>query len=613
MSKLFALIIMTARKALSVAVLSLNMAALARYAQFYLWLVMFAFVTGCAHQSSLISFINSKKPNLVKNAQKELQVTERSFDPDTLYDLLLAELSIQYYQYDTTLTYYKKQALKTRDSGVIQRAWRIANFVGARKTAIEMASLWTEVEPESLMALNALSLEFMLSGRLVDSGEMMLQVLRRGGQSSFELLAMYAEDSSPDERQQLLDVLNKATEINRSNPQLHFAKTILFYQERQMKDALRACNKTLNLKIQGSHAHARVILMKSKILSELKKTTEAKKVLANGLNLYPSAVRMRIQYVKLLLNMGEMLEARFNMELLFMQAFDDPDVLLMIGMLALESDFLNEAGRYLSKLQNYNTHYNVANYHLGRIDVIQGHWKQARSHFMKVGAGRYFLSSRVLLAQTLVENDKLVMLRNDFSSSRKAYPDYASQLFLMEAEVLIEKRKYKQANKILVVAVKYYDKDVGLLYTRAMLSEKMSNFTQTEKDLRKILSIDSNNVAALNALGFSLAYRNERLVEAKKLIVKALKIRPADPAIMDSLGWVEYQMKNYEIALGYLYRAYHATKDVEIAAHLGEVLWVTGQEANAWEVWNEALELEPDHIVLKETLERFQVQQVEQP
>ena len=97
----------------------------------------------------------------------------------------------------------------------------------------------------------------------------------------------------------------------------------------------------------------------------------------------------------------------------------------------------------------------------------------------------------------------------------------------------------------------------------------------------------------------------DRLQEARELISKALDIKPDDPAILDSLGWVEYKLGRLPRALELLQDAYKLFPDHEVAAHLGEVLWQSNRRQEAQQVWTEALNAKPDSEILQETIQRL--------
>jgi Flp pilus assembly protein TadD len=109
----------------------------------------------------------------------------------------------------------------------------------------------------------------------------------------------------------------------------------------------------------------------------------------------------------------------------------------------------------------------------------------------------------------------------------------------------------------------------------------------------------------LNALGYTLADRTERYEEARVLLERAVEIKPDDPYIMDSVGWVYYRLGRYADSVKYLRSAVTIRPDAEISAHLGEVLWVMGDRSGAESVWSQALESTPDSEVLLGIIKKF--------
>ena len=113
------------------------------------------------------------------------------------------------------------------------------------------------------------------------------------------------------------------------------------------------------------------------------------------------------------------------------------------------------------------------------------------------------------------------------------------------------------------------------------MSEQFNDFATTESDLRFILSRDPDNITALNALGYSLSNRVGRYEEALAFVEKAFALRPDDPAIIDSLGWAQYRLGQFETATYHLKIAFEQFPDDEVAAHLIEVYWVSGEKSKA--------------------------------
>ncbi len=147
--------------------------------------------------------------------------------------------------------------------------------------------------------------------------------------------------------------------------------------------------------------------------------------------------------------------------------------------------------------------------------------------------------------------------------------------------------------------------EAGILYARALAWERMDRIDKAEADLRKILVTDPGNVAALNALGYTLADRTTRYAEALQLIDRARAADPSNAAIIDSYGWVLYRLGKTEEALPWLRRAYMLQKDAEIATHIGEVLWVQGHRDEARRYFEEARKIDPDSKALQRTLDKL--------
>ena len=150
--------------------------------------------------------------------------------------------------------------------------------------------------------------------------------------------------------------------------------------------------------------------------------------------------------------------------------------------------------------------------------------------------------------------------------------------------------------------------DEQLRYARSLFSEKLGNIDDVESGLQHIIDRDPNNATALNALGYSLAnLSSSRLDEAEQLVKRALELEPDDPAIIDSYGWIMLLKGNINEAVAQLERAFELTQDHEIAAHLGEALWLIGDKLRAKTVWQEGLKDTPNSPIIMDTLRKLEL------
>jgi tetratricopeptide (TPR) repeat protein len=181
----------------------------------------------------------------------------------------------------------------------------------------------------------------------------------------------------------------------------------------------------------------------------------------------------------------------------------------------------------------------------------------------------------------------------------------AADLFLLEADLFTRKSRKAEAMKVYARGLDQLPDDPRLLYARAMLSIDLDDIAAGERDLRTIIAADPVNADALNALGYTLVDRTDRVVEANELIERAIKLKPDEPAIIDSYGWAQYRLGHLDEAVKQLRRAYELHPDAEIAAHLGEALWARGDRAEARRIWEQGRKKDADNKVLIETTRRL--------
>ncbi|MEO6626117.1 MAG: tetratricopeptide repeat protein [Burkholderiaceae bacterium] len=210
-------------------------------------------------------------------------------------------------------------------------------------------------------------------------------------------------------------------------------------------------------------------------------------------------------------------------------------------------------------------------------------------------------------AAILARQGKLAEARALIQTLPQSSPAEARMRLGAEVQLLRENKQYRAAFDLLKTALVTYADDADLMYEQAMVAEKMDDLVEMERLLRKVIAVRPESPNAYNALGYSFADRSVRLSEARQLIVKALEYAPGDPFISDSLAWVEFRAGNLPEALRILQKAFGDKPDAEIAAHLGEVLWMMGDKDKALAVWKQGVEINPDNETLLETLKRLRV------
>jgi len=171
--------------------------------------------------------------------------------------------------------------------------------------------------------------------------------------------------------------------------------------------------------------------------------------------------------------------------------------------------------------------------------------------------------------------------------------------------LLANVKRYQDAYEVLRQGLKKLPSHPDLLYEAALMADRIGKPDELEKLIRKLIEEQPNNANAYNALGYSLLERNVRVQEGMKLVEKAYSLSPNDAAITDSMGWGYYRLGKLDKSLEFLRRAFKLDPDPDIAAHLGEVLWVHGDKDEAKKIWSDTLKLHPDNKALQAVMKKF--------
>lgn len=244
---------------------------------------------------------------------------------------------------------------------------------------------------------------------------------------------------------------------------------------------------------------------------------------------------------------------------------------------------------------------------LAQAAELQKDAPAAEAWLAKITNPAQALAVQTRRASLLAKQGKVKEARELIRKTPEASDNDARAKLMAEVQLLRELKQWSEAAALLKTANAKFPDDIDLIYEESMIAEKLNRLDEMERLLRRVMVLKPDHQHAHNALGYSLAERNLRLPEAKALIQKALEIAPGEPFITDSLGWVEYRLGNRAESLRLLRGAYQSRPDVEIAAHLGEVLWVNGDREEARKVLRDAKSRDASNEVLTETLARLKV------
>jgi len=560
-------------------------------------------LAGCASQAvdpvaPVLSEVNDSK-EAVGSTPPEPEVM--AFPEGTLLALLTAEVAGYRGDYQYALDQYLIEAEKTLDPGVAARVTRLAAYMKADDKLYQAASLWAQADPESLEAHQFLADQLVKRALYVDAFETMQTIDRLGGEAQFDYFAYRVGRMTQEDRQALLLGLNDMLTVNPNEPQILFSKAALLEALGDGPAALETADTLLGLK----PAELNFIILKANLLSDLNQKQAAQAFLSEQLAINPDQPRLRLLLARLLFEAQAFSDARVQYQILHEIRPEDGEILFALAMLSIEQADFAQARLHLGRLVRTDQRVNQAQYYLGLVAEKTGDVALALREFAKVDGGYEYLSAQGRIVELISVNQSLEDARSYLAKKKLAHNGLRSQFDLIEGQLLSRVDAEDALFEHLDEAIEAQAGDIPLLYFRAMSGQKYDRLDILERDLKQVLTLDPGNADAMNALGYTLADQTDRYDEAYVLIEKALRLKPEEPAFIDSMGWVLYRLNRYEEAIDYLEQAFERFPNDEVAAHLGEVLWQSGKTRRAKRVWKEALSETPDSTFLQSVVKRF--------
>lgn len=572
-------------------------------------LIAHSLMTACAYLPTSSSSNNSDineagiGNSQVVSPELEAVVDYRPFPAPTLYSLLVAEVAGQRQQFDISLVNYLDQAEKTQDAGIAERATRIAQYMGINNYTLRAAKIWVESAPFEPQAHQVLAQALMIEGDFSSALVHMEAVLELAGASQFDYLALNAQHLTPEQKRNLLQQFEALTDKHPDYPQLWMAKGTLLLQLEDYPAALPAFDQALALRSNYTAA----ALSKARVLHKLGEAEEALIWLDDLHDNMPKHKGIGILRARILIDLKRYTEARAAFQYLNQHFPDDQSIQLSLGLLNIELQEYDEAIANLTPLILTRPIADEAYFYLARIAELQKDYPRALGNLGQVQQGRQFLPAQLQTVRLLMQQEDINAARDYLSHSRGQHPKFNTELVMLEVELLIEESDFQEAYNLTDMALLEDPDNIDFLYSRGLLAEKMGDITQLEADLRKIIQLNPKNAEAMNALGYTLADKTDRIEEALVLVEQANKLSPNNPAIIDSLGWIHYRLGDLYKALELLQKAYDEFPDHEVAAHLGEVLWKLDRNKEAQSIWQQGLEDNPESPVIKDTQQRLKV------
>ena len=558
-------------------------------------------VAACAGMPQMSS--QSPTPLESQTVQINTLGTQQDAVADASYALMVAEIALNQGDTELAIRHYLELAKSQENPDIAERAVRVAVYGQDLEAATEAAQRWIELDPKRVEARQVIAAIYIRQDNIPEAFTYINGLIQTSELEDTQLfpplLGMLAREKNAN------TVLAVTQRLARENPSRAYAQYLhgmLSAQNGRPEEALKYLDRSIALaEIEGLHsARARVLL-------KLGRSDEAVVSLQKAVQNNPDDQGLRLTYARLLVDIKEYEKARIEFEKLHQASPEDGELLFTLGLLSLESQRLDDAEKYMMMLVRLKQREGEAQYYLGRIYENRKQYEAAIDWYREVHVGEYKFDARLRIADMLGISGRTEEAIEHLDAMLKGSQSDGSlvRIYISKGELLRSVRRYEEALAVFNTALGIVPGNSDLLYSRALVAEKLGRIDLLEADIRTILKTEPDNAHALNALGFTLADQTDRYQEAYGYIKRAIEIMPDDAAIIDSWGWVHYRLGEYDKAIGLLRKALSHFNDAEIAAHLGEVLWVSGNQEEASSVWNEALEKSPNDPMLQEVMQRF--------
>jgi tetratricopeptide (TPR) repeat protein len=520
---------------------------------------------------------------------------------DLMYDILLGEIAGQRGDFDVSVSRYLEATEAADDPRVAERAVQVATFARQYDIALVAARRWVALDSENLDArksLTALALQTGDLDEVVNQLDYLLSVSddpEEGFRTATAILARHAD------KQAALKATQQLVDRYPDNPFAWMSLCRMAVVAEELDIALDAADRALALAPELTTA----TILKAQVLVRMDRNADATRVLQEAVARKPADTDLLFAYGRMLLDVDDLEGAKQQFAKVVKIDSEYAGGLYSLALLELETKQYKAGKKHLKQLLKQSPDDQNAYYYLGFAEYEEGNITDALDWYLKVDSGDYWSQALLRAATIMVEDGDVARMQEHMRVLRQKNPDQAVNFYIIEGQVLTDAGLHDKAYALYSDALSYSPDNEDLLYSRALAAEKLGRIDETETDLKKILAGNPDDVRTLNALGYTLADRTDRYEEALGYISKAFVQKPDDPAILDSMGWVYYRLGDLEKSRFYMEQAWEKNQDSEIGAHLGEVLWMSGQLDEARRIFELSRKADPDNQVLLETLNRL--------
>lgn len=537
---------------------------------------------------------------------------------DILYRILVAELSAQRGDYDQASKLYIALAHDTFDPRLAQRGFQAAMASRDMGRAYEAAKEWALLSPDDPEAVASSLALAATSGRTTGLGKALASRIETADDKEQAIVQASSIISKMPDKRIALEVLEKALQPDVRD--LPIARLALADAAWAALDAYRALKEARTALVldPNSESAAQRVLEYGLEVDPATVIDQTEQWLAS----HPDARTLQLMLVSRLVDRRDYDTALSHLRVLRERAPEDFDLLYTEAEVQVRAENFDRAkvllNEYISvqsqrrqslddRSTNAMADASDARLLLVRIAEKQDNFSDAIAQLDLIDDPSLRFQAQVHKAVLQARGGNVALARKTIDSLAARDDRERSVAALTLASIYREAGRTDKAVDLLVIADKELPDTSEIKYDLAMLYERQGRMDDFEVVMKRVIELAPDNANAYNALGYTYADQNRRLDDAQNLLEHALELEPDNPYILDSVGWYLYRVDDLQAAVEYLQRSYSQLPEADVAAHLGEVLWVSERKDEARRIWREAFERDPDNGTLKATLKRFGV------
>jgi tetratricopeptide (TPR) repeat protein len=512
-------------------------------------------------------------------------------------DTILAEMALTRGDCRGAAERYLKLASQRSDKELANRAATVGAQCHHVDAEIKAARRWLQLDPSNADAATAVGVAALKLDRIAEARTAFALVHKAGGDAAVLKLIDAATEEGGSWG--ALAGLRPLFDLDKASSELLLAASDVALDAFDFAAAAKYAQRALDDEPASGDARARL----AAALALQGDAVKAMAIAHEAAALSPE--RARFAVVDTLARLDRMDEARRELEGIRGEGAAQAEAELRLGRLALQNGQLDDAQRRFAGLLDAGDVAPEAFYFLSVIAERRNNKALALEGYQRLVSAGAGLPARVRAGKLLIDQGDQAGAFKLLDALAEKEKERALDVELAKASLLEEVGKPLESIALLDAAEKRFPNHPSVRYQRAIALDKAKRDRESIKALEQLLAARPDDPSILNALGYSLADDNRELDRAEKLIADALKATPDNPAYLDSLGWVKFRRGNAAAALPLLERAYRIFPDSEIAAHLGETLWVLNRRSEALAIWTRAYGRNPESEILKSTVQRL--------